>query len=297
MIVDDLDDEADGDENSEARVQRKRQRILQLATQLACEPDEGAPEKREALVQLLARETRLLEPSSSGETWAWRPNPDGVKTEGLQPPLQPPSDLDLHSHLEELLRPPLASTNGRCTTPSAASAAPGSGSGSGSSKGLRLDLRLVDGGEVRAPLVPAPRPARGCAPLAPLPPPRLPGAPASAAASSLARSRTCRSRIWTASSTAQSSLRRAWDSRPPRTGPRTRPAAPRIGSPPTLRAPPPPRRPAPVRRASHRCSRRRGRSWARLSSTLSEPPAPRGCDRRCISPHVPMSSSERRRRV
>jgi len=94
-------------------------------------------------VQLLTRETAKLEPSSSGETWAWRPGgQDGAKTEELPPPSAisaaslPAAELDLHSHLEELLRPPLASTNGR-----PAGALPTA------SKGLRLDLRLVDGGE------------------------------------------------------------------------------------------------------------------------------------------------------
>jgi len=56
--------------HSEARVARRRRRILQLATRLACEADEGAPEKREALVQLLTRETRLLEPEAEAERLA-----------------------------------------------------------------------------------------------------------------------------------------------------------------------------------------------------------------------------------
>ena len=58
---DDDDDGASGGVQGEVRRQRKRQRILQLATQLACESDEGAPEKRDALVQLLMRETRQLQ--------------------------------------------------------------------------------------------------------------------------------------------------------------------------------------------------------------------------------------------
>jgi len=58
---DDADSGVSGGVQGEVRRQRKRQRILQLATQLACESDEGAPEKRDALVQLLMRETRQLQ--------------------------------------------------------------------------------------------------------------------------------------------------------------------------------------------------------------------------------------------
>lgn len=42
--------------NLEAVAHRKRQRILQLATQLACESEDG--ERREAIIQLLMRETK-----------------------------------------------------------------------------------------------------------------------------------------------------------------------------------------------------------------------------------------------
>ena len=182
MVPYELDDELDEPDelegehvHSEARVARRRRRILQLATQLACEADEGAPEKREALVQLLTRETRLLGPEAEAEAeaegggWAgaWR-EPGGAsycplgtrrqKTEEL-PPLQS-ADLELDpemggsfeellrtrsrgdgGEMEELLRPPLASANGR------PECSPTGGVGKGLAAGLRLDLRLVGGDE------------------------------------------------------------------------------------------------------------------------------------------------------
>jgi len=65
---DDDDDEApfdeDEGEDAEGREQRKRQRILQLATALAFQADAG--EKRDALLQLLMRETRGIERRGGG---------------------------------------------------------------------------------------------------------------------------------------------------------------------------------------------------------------------------------------
>jgi len=130
---------AEGDGESVAL--RKRQKILQLATQLACESEEG--ERRDALIQQLMRVTKG--DASSAGVMHFKPfaqwelhdgsNSDGsVKTEALHSP----AELDLERGVDDLI--------------AAAASRASSGLGSSSTPvpaaahGLKLDLKLVDGG-------------------------------------------------------------------------------------------------------------------------------------------------------
>jgi len=130
-----------GDEEGAAL--RKRQKILQLATQLACESEEG--ERRDALIQQLMRVTKC--DASSSCAMHFKPfaqwelhdgsNSDGsVKTEALHSP--DVGTLDLERGVDDLI--------------AAAASRASSGLGGSSvavpaaAQGLKLDLKLVDGG-------------------------------------------------------------------------------------------------------------------------------------------------------
>jgi len=147
---DDDDDDADGGDDDDAfelddemaaeAAQRKRQKILHLATQLACEPDEG--DRREAIIQQLMRETR--DSSTAPTAIHFKPfsqwdlhdadadgfASDSVKTEELHSP----TAFDLEQGVDELLGDAAARQAAVPKTPAAA-------------QGLKLDLKLLDGGE------------------------------------------------------------------------------------------------------------------------------------------------------
>jgi len=139
--VDDVGDEEGeplDEEMAAEEAQRKRQRILHLATQLACEPDEG--ERREQIIQQLMRETRNesnapvamhFKPFSQWELHDGSNSDGSVKTEALRSP----NAFDLEKGVHELLgavRASKPSSSGCTPLPAAA--------------GLKLDLKLLDGG-------------------------------------------------------------------------------------------------------------------------------------------------------
>jgi len=135
----------EGDEESLA--QRKRQRILQLATQLACETDEG--ERRDALIQQLMRVTRGDSAASGAlhfKPFAQWELHDGaasdgsangsVKTEALH---SPSGTLDLERGVDDLIA--AAASRASSVLSTSASAPP-------AAHGLKLDLKLLDGNTV-----------------------------------------------------------------------------------------------------------------------------------------------------
>ena len=138
-------DGTDAGADVEGAALRKRQRILQLATQLACESEEG--ERRDALIQQLMRVTKgdstsagavHFRPFSQWELHDGSSSDGSVKTEALHSPTGN-LERDLERGVDDLI--------------AAASSRVSSGLGATSSTaapaaahGLKLDLKLVDGG-------------------------------------------------------------------------------------------------------------------------------------------------------
>ena len=131
----------EGDE--ESMQQRKRQKILQLATQLACESDEG--ERRDALIQQLMRVTRgdhsasgamHFKPFAQWELHDGATSDGSVKTEALH---SPSGTLDLERGVDELIAAAASRAPSGLSSSAAAPAA---------AHGLKLDLKLLDGNAV-----------------------------------------------------------------------------------------------------------------------------------------------------
>jgi len=141
---------ADGDD--EGLAQRKRQKILQLATMLACETDEG--ERRDALIQQLMRVTRGDSTTSGAlhfkpfAQWELHDgaSSDGsangsVKTEALHSPSA--GTLELERGVDDLLAAAASrASSGLSTCLSTSNNAPPA------AHGLKLDLKLLDGNAV-----------------------------------------------------------------------------------------------------------------------------------------------------
>lgn len=135
-VCDEEEAEPQDEEMAAEEAQRKRQRILHLATQLACEPDEG--ERREQIIQQLMRETR----HESGAPTAMHFKPfsqwdlhDGAVSDGSEKTeaLRSPTAFDLERGVDELLGVPSRSKSSSSSQPGAAA-------------GLKLDLKLLEGG-------------------------------------------------------------------------------------------------------------------------------------------------------
>jgi len=136
---------ADGDE--EGLAQRKRQKILQLATMLACETDEG--ERRDALIQQLMRVTRGDSATSGALHFKpfaqWELHNDAasdgsangsVKTEALH---SPSGTLELERGVDDLIAAAASRASSVLSTSTNAPPA---------AHGLKLDLKLLDGNAV-----------------------------------------------------------------------------------------------------------------------------------------------------
>ena len=141
------------EEAGEAAGQRKRQRILQLATCLAFEASQG--ERRDALLQLLVRETRAIGADGGGRRHAERPGGAAgemsemhgaiseMKTEELHS-LDAAIDVVVEEGLAELLEPAAAQAAAAAGAEAAVGAERGGGLGLGGALGLKLDLQLVE---------------------------------------------------------------------------------------------------------------------------------------------------------
>ena len=129
-----------------------RQRILELATCLAFEAQQG--ERRDALLQLLMRETRAISAEGGGRQHAERSGADDegdvtrrsaseMKTEELHS-LDAAIDVVVEEGLAELLEPAAAQAAAAAAAAEAAAGAErGGGMGLGVPRGLKLDLTLV----------------------------------------------------------------------------------------------------------------------------------------------------------
>ena len=144
------------EEEGEAAGQRKRQRILQLATCLAFEASQG--ERRDALLQLLVRETRAISADGGGRRHAEWPGAAAreitreiceMKTEELHS-LDAAIDVVVEEGLAELLEPAAAQAAAAAGAEAAVGAERGGGMGLGGglglggALGLKLDLQLVE---------------------------------------------------------------------------------------------------------------------------------------------------------
>ena len=139
------------EEAGEAAGQRKRQRILELATCLAFEASQG--ERRDALLQLLVRETRAISADGGGRRHVEWPGAAAgeitreiseMETEELHS-LDAAIDIVVEEGLAELLEPVAAQAAAAAAGAEAAVGAErGGGIGLGGALGLKLDLQLVE---------------------------------------------------------------------------------------------------------------------------------------------------------